>query len=212
MTSVMLVFQLGQPRIFMSMSRDGLLPPAFSKVHPKYRTPSFATVVTGLLVAVPLFFVDMATVTDMCSAGTLFAFCLVCAGVLRLRMDKSHPRSTFKTPYVNGKWIMPLLFASTIVYLAANEKAWDAQFGLSSVFDLPSRIPAYIFIGGFAYFAYLSFRHNFSLIPSLGFISCFYMLSQLGHKNWFYFSCWLAVGLVIYFVYGRRHSKLAAPK
>jgi basic amino acid/polyamine antiporter, APA family len=212
MTSVMLVFQLGQPRIFMSMSRDGLLPPAFSKVHPKFRTPSFATIVTGLLVAVPLFFVDMATVTDMCSAGTLFAFCLVCAGVLRMRMDKTHPQAAFKTPYVSSKWIIPALFAATIVYLAVNKNAWDAQFAVSSVFDVPSRIPAYIFLGGFGYFAYLAFLHKFSLIPSLGFLSCFYMLSQLGHRNWFYFSMWLAAGLVIYFVYGRSHSKLAAPK
>jgi amino acid transporter len=100
MASVMLVFQLGQPRIWMSMSRDGLLPPAFARIHPKFKTPSFSTVVTGLLVAVPIFFVDITMVTDICSAGTLFAFCLVCGGVLKLRMDPNAPKSKFKTPSI----------------------------------------------------------------------------------------------------------------
>src|SRR5690606_5812952 len=78
MASVLLVFQMGQPRIWMSMSRDGLLPKKFSKVHPKYRTPSFATIVTGFVVAVPALFMNLTMVTDLCSIGTLFAFSLVC--------------------------------------------------------------------------------------------------------------------------------------
>jgi len=78
MASVLLVFQMGQPRIWMSMSRDGLLPKRFSKVHPKFRTPSFATIVTGFVVAVPALFLNLTMVTDLCSIGTLFAFVLVC--------------------------------------------------------------------------------------------------------------------------------------
>jgi amino acid transporter len=80
MASVLLVFQMGQPRIWMSMSRDGLLPKRFSRIHPKYKTPSYATVVTGF-VAIP-FFLNLTMVTDLCSIGTLFAFVLVwCFGL-----------------------------------------------------------------------------------------------------------------------------------
>ena len=74
MTSVMLVFQMGQPRIWMTMSRDGLLPKKFSKIHPKYKTPGFATIVTGFVVGVPMFFTDENFILDFTSIGTLFAF------------------------------------------------------------------------------------------------------------------------------------------
>lgn len=107
MASVLLVFQMGQPRIWMSMSRDGLLPKQFSKIHPKYKTPSFATIVTGFVVAIPALFLNLETVTDLCSIGTLFAFCLVCVGVLVLQ-DKDIPRGKFRIPYINSKYIMPI--------------------------------------------------------------------------------------------------------
>jgi basic amino acid/polyamine antiporter, APA family len=109
MASVLLVFQMGQPRIWMSMSRDGLLPKRYSKVHPKFKTPSYATIVTGFVVAVPALFLNLTMVTDLCSIGTLFAFVLVCAGVLVLQNKKDIPRGKFKTPYVNAKYIFPLL-------------------------------------------------------------------------------------------------------
>ncbi|WP_317898701.1 APC family permease [Aurantibacillus circumpalustris] len=210
MASVMLVFQLGQPRIWMSMSRDGLLPKAFAKIHPKYKTPSFSTIITGLLVAVPIFFVDINMVTDICSAGTLFAFCLVCGGVLKLRMDPNAPPSKFKTPYINSKYIVPVLFTISLVYLFFDESS-TLQYYLHSetLEEFYSKIPIYFFFIGFAIFSVMAFLYNFSLIPSLGLLSCFYMLSQLGHKNWLYFGTWLIIGLIIYFVYGRRHSKLA---
>ena len=83
-TSVLLVFQLGQPRIWMSMSRDGLLPKKFSKVHPKFGTPGFATIVTGFFVGIPSLFMSISRMTDLTSIGTLFAFVLVCFGVLVL--------------------------------------------------------------------------------------------------------------------------------
>lgn len=109
MASVLLVFQMGQPRIWMSMSRDGLLPKRFAKVHPKYKTPSFATIVVGFVVAVPALFMNLTMVTDLCSIGTLFAFVLVCGGVLMLQNRTDIPRGKFKTPYINGKFIMPAL-------------------------------------------------------------------------------------------------------
>ena len=82
MTSVLLVFQMGQPRIWMSMSRDGLLPPIFERIHPKFHTPSFSTIVTGLIVGIPILFTDKVFVLDFTSIATLFAFVLVCGGVL----------------------------------------------------------------------------------------------------------------------------------
>jgi amino acid transporter len=110
MASVLLVFQLGQPRIWMSMSRDGLLPKIFSRIHPKYHTPSFSTIVTGFVVAIPALFMNLTEVTDLTSIGTLFAFVLVCGGVLQLQMSKTQVERKFKTPYLNSKYIMPALF------------------------------------------------------------------------------------------------------
>ena len=124
MASVLLVFQMGQPRIWMSMSRDGLLPKRFSTVHPKFKTPSYATIVTGFVVAVPALFLNLTMVTDLCSIGTLFAFVLVCAGVLVLQNKKDIPRGKFKTPYVNSKFIMPFLIVIGLVFsFGYNQKA-----------------------------------------------------------------------------------------
>jgi basic amino acid/polyamine antiporter, APA family len=117
MASVLLVFQMGQPRIWMSMSRDGLLPKAFSRIHPIHKTPSFATIVTGFVVAVPSLFMNLTIVTDLCSIGTLFAFVLVCAGVLRLQNDTTVQRGKFKTPYLNSKFIYPAMLLLGILYL-----------------------------------------------------------------------------------------------
>jgi len=124
MASVLLVFQMGQPRIWMSMSRDGLLPKRFSTVHPKFKTPSYATIVTGFVVAVPALFLNLTMVTDLCSIGTLFAFVLVCAGVLVLQNKKDIPRGKFKAPYVNSKFVMPVLIVIGLVFsFGYNQKA-----------------------------------------------------------------------------------------
>lgn len=213
MASVMLVFQLGQPRIWMAMSRDGLLPPAFAKISPKYKTPGFSTIVTGIMVAVPIFFVDINMVTDICSAGTLFAFILVCAGVLRLRAVDKDYNPKFKAPYINGKFIIPLLFILTIVLLFVyGRDTFDYYTTYESMNAFFAKTPTYIFFIGFGILSALAFKHNFSLIPALGLICCFYMLSQLGYKNWIYFGLWLLIGLAIYFAYGRKHSKLNTSK
>jgi len=125
MASVLLVFQVGQPRIWMSMSRDGLLPKRFSKLHPRFRTPAFATIITGILVAVPTLFLNLTEVTDLTSIGTLFAFILVCGGILVLNKgrDKGRPpeHKGFKIPYYNSKYILPLIIA-VIIFLGCNLK------------------------------------------------------------------------------------------
>jgi APA family basic amino acid/polyamine antiporter len=128
MASVLLVFQMGQPRIWMSMSRDGLLPKRYSRVHPKFKTPSYATVVTGFVVAIPALFLNLTTVTDLCSIGTLFAFVLVCAGVLVLQNKPNIPRGKFRTPYVNAKYIMPVAMIIGIVILFAYNKETTMSF------------------------------------------------------------------------------------
>lgn len=213
MASVMLVFQLGQPRIWMAMSRDGLLPPAFARIHPKFKTPGFSTIFTGLMVAIPIFFVDINMVTDICSAGTLFAFILVCAGVLKLRAEHKDYNPKFKAPYVNAKFIMPALFVLTLVLMFVFDmETVNYYLKFESAKAFFTKLPVYTFLIGFAVLSYLSFKHNFSLIPALGLICCFYMLSQLGYKNWLYFIVWLIIGLVIYFLYGHKHSKLASAK
>jgi basic amino acid/polyamine antiporter, APA family len=107
--SVLLVFQLGQPRIWMSMSRDGLLPKIFSRIHPKYKTPSFSTILTGFVVAIPALFLNLNDVLSLTSIGTLFAFVLVCGGVLVLQNRRDKPQSKFKVPFINGQFVYPYL-------------------------------------------------------------------------------------------------------
>ncbi|MDD3004100.1 amino acid permease [Flavobacterium sp.] len=280
MASVLLVFQMGQPRIWMSMSRDGLLPAQFSRVHPKFKTPSFATIITGFVVAIPALFLNLTMVTDLCSIGTLFAFVLVCAGVLVLQNKPNIPRGKFKTPYINAKYVFPLLIVIGAVYaftynknstlaflnnekqintpeyivtsLNTEEKQTVIQFlkandveklytelndlermlSLSQadetayidlVESLPisqdvkyesgftlfkHKIPMYIFLLVLVFIGIWTWRQNLSLIPVLGLTSCLYMMAELSVWNWIYFGCWLVIGLIIYFTYSRKHSKL----
>ena len=93
----------------MSMSRDGLLPKAFSRIHPKFRTPSFSTIVTGVLVAVPSLFMQSSLVVDLTSIGTLFAFIIVSGGVLLLPR-RNGPGKGFRLPYINGRYLVPVLY------------------------------------------------------------------------------------------------------
>jgi APA family basic amino acid/polyamine antiporter len=205
MASVLLVFQLGQPRIWMSMSRDGLLPTAFSRLHPKFGTPDFATVVTGLLVGIPIFFIDLNTVVDLCSIGTLFAFILVCGGVLMLQNNHDLPRK-FKVPYINGNIIVPALFLITIAYIAYYKQDWAHEE--VNPFTKIDAIPMFIFFVVFGWMTFLTIKKSLSLIPVLGILSCLYLMAQIHVKNWIGFTVWLAIGLVIYFAYGIKNSKL----
>ena len=102
-TAVLLVFQLGQPRIFFSMARDGLLPPSFARVHPRFRTPHVTTILTGVAVGVCAMFTSIDEMVDLTNIGTLFAFVLVCIGILILRKrDPDRPRA-FRTPWVPAR-------------------------------------------------------------------------------------------------------------
>jgi amino acid transporter len=131
-TSVLLVFQVGQPRIWMSMSRDGLLPSIFGKLNKKSKVPGFATIITGLLVGLPALFIDELLMTDLTSIGTLFAFILVCGGVLMLPVLPE--KKGFKLPYINGKWIVMsimllllILFRDRIHIIIVNFEHINAQ-------------------------------------------------------------------------------------
>jgi amino acid transporter len=209
MTSVLLVFQLGQPRIWMSMSRDGLLPKAFSKVHPRFGTPSFATIVTGLLVGIPIFFIDLNTVVDLCSIGTLFAFILVCGGVLMLHNKKDIPRK-FKVPYINGQFIVPLLFVLTIAYIGNYAQDWANEN--ANPFSSIDAVPMFIFFIVFATLSFFAIKNKLSLIPVLGILSCLYLMAQIHVHNWIGFVVWLLIGLVIYFFYSYKNSNLNSSK
>jgi basic amino acid/polyamine antiporter, APA family len=147
MGSVLLVFQLGQPRIFFSMARDGLLPPFIARVHPKYKTPYVGTILTGIFVAVFAAFANIAEVVDLTNIGTLFAFVLVSVGVIVLRYKEPDRVRPFRVPWV-------------------------------------------------------------PLTPLISIVSCLYLMYQLPGITWKRFAVWLVVGLIIYFLYGARHSRL----
>ena len=201
--SVLLVFQLGQPRIWMSMSRDGLLPKIFSRLHPVYKTPSFSTILTGCFVAIPALFLNLNVVLALTSIGTLFAFVLVCGGVLVLQGQANKPLSKFKVPFVNGKYIVPVMFIASVAITA-----YKAPAHFSNIFSKEG-FPMLLFWIVAALVSIFSFKNSFSLIPVLGLISCFYLKAQESHTNWLRFLIWLAIGLVVYFTYGFRKSKLA---
>lgn len=147
LTSVLLVFQLGQPRILMAMSRDGLLPQFFGRIHPRFRTPHVTTIITGVLVGGVAMVVDIGSLSDLTNIGTLFAFVLVCLGVIVLRKkDPTRPR--------------------------------------------PFRVPMVPFF------------------PILGVLFCVALMLSLPIETWVRFVLWLIAGLVIYFLYSIKHSKL----
>ena len=206
-TSVLLVFQLGQPRIWMSMSRDGLLPKKFAQVHPKFGTPSFATIVTGLLVGIPSLFVASSTMTDLTSIGTLFAFVLVCFGVLVLpRMAKEAGSSAFRLPYLNGQFIIPAIVA-IFVYFSMN-RITDAFSNYKTEGFQEILFLLFIFIAIVT--GVLSFVRKYSVIPVVGALCCLYLMIEIPAISWLWFFVWMGIGLTIYFLYSRRRSKLAA--
>ena len=219
MATVLLVFQLGQPRIWMAMSRDGLLPPIFSAIHRRFKTPWFATIVTGIVVAVPSLFMNLTEVTDLTSIGTLFAFVLVCGGVLILGQSKEAIPRKFKIPYFNSKYIIPALYVGIWIFFIAFRSEnvanffsatdpTDATLGAWEV--IQHKIPLTIYLILATIVAWQSFKRSLSLIPVLGLLTCGYLMTELGWTNWLRFLIWLLVGLILYFVYGRHHSKLAA--
>lgn len=211
MTSVLLVFQMGQPRIWMTMSRDGLFPPIFQKVHPKFNTPSFSTVVTGFVVGVPLIFTDKSFVLDFTSLATLFAFVLVCGGVLLLPKKTKEP-GKFHLPYVPSRVLFPLIVLAAVLLLIYNVDGYFTSIFAFSEMDsvaLTTNISIAIFWLTVGLLTIGALVKNWSLIPLMGLVTCLYLLTGMTLSNWAWFASWLVLGLVIYFFYGYRKSKLA---
>ena len=201
--SVLLIYQLGQPRIWMSMSRDGLLPKIFSRIHPKYKTPSFSTILTGLVVGVPALFLNLDIVISLTSIGTLFAFVLVCGGVLMLKQQPDRLLGKFKVPYINGQFIVPAILIITVVLIVV----YAPEHFKSCLTKEGFPMAAFWIVA--TLFTIYTFLKKFSLIPVLGLLSCFYLMAQESHTNWMRFGIWLVVGLILYFSYGRWNSKLS---
>jgi amino acid transporter len=208
--TVLLVFQLGQPRLWMAMSRDGLLPKIFSSIHPKFRTPWFSTLLTGVMVAVPALFMNLSEVTDLSVIGTLFAFVIVCAGVLV--KDKEFAGQKRFVPYINSRWIAPIMFL--LIAAALHLFNGDALYHFFTDYTSTEeaafyhKIPYFVFIVFSVVMVVLSFVKQLSLIPVLGVMCCTYLMTELGIKNWIRFGAWLLFGFVIYFFYSYNHSKL----
>ena len=210
LATVLLVFQLGQPRLWMAMSRDGLLPKIFSSIHPKFRTPWFSTILTGFMVAIPALFMNLSEVTELSVIGTLFAFTIVCAGVLV--KDKEFAGQKRYVPYINSQWIFPVLFVlvmAGIIYFNGDAVVrFFTDYTSTEESGFVHKIPYFGFIIFALVMAGLSFAKKLSLIPVLGIMFCTYLMSELGITNWIRFAIWLIIGLVVYFLYGYKHSKL----
>lgn len=207
-TSVILVFQLGQPRIWMSMSRDGLLPKKFAQIHPKYQTPGFATILTGLLAAVPALFISGDIVTDLTSIGTLFAFVLVCFGVLMLPAHEASTDKKFNLPYVNGQFIVPLMYAAFIYFFRA--RIADAVVNWQTENYQELLFLVFILIATITMIVTVLKRLNF--IPVMGALSCLYLMIEIPAVSWLWFFVWMGIGLSVYLLYGRKHSGLNTAK
>ena len=200
MAGVLLVFQTGQPRIWMSMSRDGLLPKKFSALHPKFRTPYFATIIVGLLVGLPSLFMNITEVTDLTAIGTLFIFTVVSAGVLFMPETINKTKKYFKIPFVNSKFfLLPLwIIVIVIIFVFINQDA--ATFSLN--YFLTLNTPDLIYIMSAVIFSGFAMSKNWSLIPVLGVLVNFYLMTRLEGQTWGRFAIWLAIGVVLYFAYG----------
>lgn len=222
--TVLLVFQLGQPRLWMAMSRDGLLPKIFSSIHPRFRTPWFSTLLTGVMVAVPALFMNLSEVTDLSVIGTLFAFTIVCAGVLV--KDKEFAGQKRFVPYINSMLIGPAMFvigwgllmyfngeAVKTLFTDLTPTAADIEKNITtSTGVFFEKLPYFVFALLTLVMAALCFVKRLSLIPVLGVMCCTYLMTELGWKNWFRFGIWMLVGIVVYFFYSYSHSKLHNPR
>jgi amino acid transporter len=203
-TSVLLVFQLGQPRIWMSMSRDGLLPKAFGKIHKKYHTPWFSTIVTGVIVAVPSLFMGTELMQNLTSIGTLFAFVLVSWGVLVLPRNDGVKGRGFKLPYVNGQIIVPVVYVAFIILFRGRLADDLKNLSTDGLQELLFLVFSLLATG----FTIATVVRKYSVIPVLGVLFCAYLLIEIPAIAWEWFFVWMAIGLTVYFFYGYRKSRL----
>lgn len=209
-TSVLLVFQIGQPRIWMSMSRDGLLPARFGKINARYQTPGFATILTGVIVGVGALFLQSGLVTDLTSIGTLFAFVLVCGGVLLLpKIEKK--KGQFNLPYINGQFWVPALVL--VFFYLTSERLIDYFSLRLNQGDAPTMyllffIAALLLTIVVLLITVFSIAKKPSLIPILGMVSCLYLMLEIPTISWSWFFVWMGFGLILYFSYGFRNSRL----
>jgi len=218
--TVLLVFQLGQPRLWMAMSRDGLLPKIFSALHPRFRTPWFSTILTGFVVAIPALFMNLSEVTDLSVIGTLFAFTIVCAGVLV--KDKEFAGEKRFVPYVNSRFIAPAILiiawflliyfngeAVTKLFTDFSPSPDDIEKGITTASQVFfERLPYFVFILFSFIMAVLCMVKKLSLIPVLGVMCCTYLMTELGWTNWLRFGVWMIAGFIVYFFYSYKHSHL----
>jgi len=216
LATVFLVFQIGQPRLWMAMSRDGLLPKKFSSIHPKFNTPWFATIITGLVVAIPALFMNLTEVTDLASIGTLFAFVVVCAGVL-FKEKEFKESGTRYVPYINSQFLLPvilILVGITINYFSptfySDLITIEPKDGESMLTAFSHKIPMIFFVITAVLLVFFSLTKKLSLIPILGLLSCLYLMTELGVTNWLRFAVWLLFGFAIYFGFGYVNSHLDA--
>jgi APA family basic amino acid/polyamine antiporter len=199
-TAVLLVFQLGQPRIFMAMSRDGLLPPVFSRIHWRFRTPYVGTILTGVFVALFSSVANISDMVDLTNIGTLFAFILVCAGIIVLKVKEPNRERKFRVPS-GWTWTIGLyaIFACGVllVSLPIGENAGGLDSATKGNVAVILAVSAVIFA--------LCRNHIF---PVLGVVSCLYLIYYLPPTSWLRFAAWLNIGFLIYVGYGSVHSHL----
>ena len=215
LATVFLVFQIGQPRLWMAMSRDGLLPRAFSSIHPRFKTPWFATIITGLVVAIPALFMNLTEVTDLASIGTLFAFVVVCAGVLF--KDKEFKESgTRFVPYVSSQFALPVILILVGVFVNWLNPTFIHDLVTltpgpdeSTLGAFSHKIPIIFFLITAVILVFFSLTKKLSLIPILGLLACLYLMTELGVTNWLRFAVWLLFGLSVYFGFGYVNSHIA---
>jgi APA family basic amino acid/polyamine antiporter len=207
MTAVLLVFQYGQPRIFFSMSRDGLLPKKFAAVHPRYRTPHVTTIWTGVFVAFFALISPLDKIVELTNIGTLFAFVLVCLGVMILRHTDPHRPRPFRTP-----WIPLLPIWLVIIYYLPGEirhADWSKRAEYTVVLLLAVAGAVFSVVGLNAKLRGLKVpeivKTEFALA---GIGSCVWLMAGLPALTWWRFAGWLALGLTIYTMYGYRHSRM----
>jgi hypothetical protein len=186
----------------MSMSRDGLLPKRFQQLN-KSQIPGFATLLTGLIVGIGSLFLQAGIVTDLTSIGTLFAFVLVSGGVLFLPVVEKKP-GQFRLPSWGGRYLITSIVV-LFIYVS-NQRIQDSfQQFLSGNY---TEIPFLFFTIMSVIIMFFTIVKNYAFIPVMGVLSCLYLLIEIPSASWKWFFVWMGLGLVIYFLYGNKHSKL----